>query len=83
MPDSKTRFYVHGDEHEENTGEYYCASCDSFEPKKHFYENHNSANAKRLDSHEKYKQSLKNWHRISKNKPARFRRPANPVNIES
>lgn len=32
----KSRFYVHGDEHEDLPGKFYCASCELFTNKEHF-----------------------------------------------
>lgn len=50
------RYYVHGDEHEVETGIYYCASCGRFGQAQHFYRDCN-----RLDHHNHYLKSLNQW----------------------
>lgn len=72
---SPTRYYVHGDLHEEKPGAYYCARCDLFEPAQHFEdEAHVSTRA------ERYRRSLESWKRyVARN--SKFYRPADAVNI--
>lgn len=73
---ARTRYYVHGDLHEERPDMYYCARCDSFDPAQHFDdEDHVSTRA------EKYKRSLGSWKRYAKVHNSKYYRPADAENI--
>lgn len=72
----RKRYYVHGDRHEERYDIYYCASCDSFEPARHFEDaDHVSTRAK------KYQYSLGGWKRYEKVRKSMFYRPSDAENI--
>ena len=71
-----TRYYVHGDLHEERPDMYYCARCDFFEPSQHFDdEAHISTRA------ERYQRSLESWKRYAKSQSSKYYRPADAQNI--
>ena len=44
MAGEKKRYYVHGDRHESDPDLYYCAACDLFFDKAHFWKYHVEAN---------------------------------------
>ncbi len=72
----RTRYYVHGDHHEENPDMYYCARCDLFEPAQHFEDSdHVPTRAQR------YEQSLQSWERYAKKPNTKFYRPSDAANI--
>lgn len=69
------RYYVHGDASEDRPHQFFCASCDLFEPADHFEEaKHISTRAARYDS------SLKGWRGLAKNYPGKYRRPSDAEN---
>lgn len=71
-----TRYYVHGDLHEERPNTFYCARCDSFEPIEHF------ADAKHVSTRaERYERSLRSWADYSKNRNTKYYRPTDAQNI--
>lgn len=73
------RYYFHGDVNELNINKYFCALCDSFEYKEHFYsdDNHKANNqGKYVDSLNRYKKANKNFYK-------NFLRPAKTENLFS
>lgn len=71
-----TRYYVHGDQHEETSNMYYCARCDLFTSAQHFEDaNHVSTRAQR------YERSLQSWERYSKMQNTKSYRPSDAENI--
>ena len=71
-----TRYYVHGDRHEEKPDMYYCARCDFFEPREHFEDaDHISTRV------EKYERSLRSWAHHAKQRNSKYFRPPHPENI--
>ena len=71
-----TRYYVHGDLHEDRANTYYCAYCDAFVAPGHFSDPHH------IQSREKkFKASLDAWHSYMKKRGANFYRPVNSKNI--
>ncbi|MGE0557840.1 MAG: YozE family protein [Burkholderiales bacterium] len=70
-----TRYYVHGDASEDNSLQFYCASCDVFVTVDHFEdEQHVATRAAR------YEQSLKEWRGLSRNYIGEYHRPKDAVN---
>jgi hypothetical protein len=69
------RYYLHGDEKENEPGIYYCRACDYFEPKKHFYEECTEKN-----HFERFQRTLKIWKQIKKS-GTQYTRPTNANNI--
>lgn len=78
VPISK-RYYLHGNLYELIPNKYYCALCDSFEIKEHFYSNdfHKSNNQ------EKYLRSLARYKKANKRFLVSNSRPKNPENLFS
>ena len=73
---ARTRYYVHGDLHEEQPNTYYCARCDSLIPPEHFADPaHVSSRA------ERYEHSLKYWAHHAKDRHSKFYRPADAENM--
>ncbi len=72
------RSYFHGDEVEEQPGQYYCAYCDLFVSEKHFSETTHSGSDKEI-----YYHSVKGWKVLKKNSAGRLQRPNNASNLFS
>lgn len=73
--DTRKRYYLHGDQYEENPAQYYCARCDVFFGAEHF-ETHDSKG-----NHERYLTSLARWVQREKEAPFTWSRPQEPINI--
>jgi uncharacterized protein YozE (UPF0346 family) len=72
-PDPCLRYYVHGDQTDTDTSQYYCAQCDRFVEAEHFLKEHGER------TYERALQSIESWNRrASKN---RYQRPSAAVNI--
>lgn len=71
---SKERYYVHGDCHDQNDGQYFCAYCDLFLPDAHFHDGSHSGHYTRYES------SLKGFNAKVKN-GAPIDPPRNPFNL--
>ena len=73
-----SRYYVHGDLHEEQPNMYYCARCDLLVPPVHFADpDHVSSRA------ERYERSLKSWAHHATNRNSKFHRPDYAENMIS
>jgi len=73
-PDPRQRYYLHGDQYEDDPARYYCARCDVF------------FDAKHLLSHgpqtgERYLESLARWARRDWRSKMDWRRPDDAVNL--
>jgi hypothetical protein len=73
-PDPRQRYYLHGDQYEDDPARYYCAHCDVFFDSKH------------LLSHgphtgERYLESLARWARRDWRSKMDWRRPDDAVNL--
>ncbi|HDR8936183.1 YozE family protein [Burkholderia vietnamiensis] len=75
QPDSRVRYYFHGDQKEDDANLYYCAQCDLSFPLDHFATEHGSTTVARyIRQLETADEVPAAWHR-------RYRRPPNPVNV--
>ncbi|NHF67482.1 YozE family protein [Xanthomonas hortorum] len=73
-----TRYYLHGDQDEEDPSTYYCARCDSFRPPDHF----ENAALHRGQSHEmRYLESIERWSERGAVWRSRYRRPEGATNM--
>lgn len=72
------RYYFHGDEVEEKSGQYYCAYCDLFVSEEHFSEAMHSGNNK-----ERYDRSVKSWEVLKENLGGQLQRPSSTSNLFS
>ena len=70
------RYYFHGDLAED--GLYYCALCDTFEHRDHFFDS-KSPHSDHEKGLKRYRRDVKNW-RLTK-KGTQFYRPKTAVNI--
>lgn len=73
------RYYLHGDLYELTPNKYYCALCDSFEVKEHFYSDVNH----KINHQEKYIYSLVGMTKASKVFLKYNTRPKDAVNLFS
>jgi 5-methylcytosine-specific restriction endonuclease McrA len=73
------RYYLHGDAYELIPGQYYCALCDSFVQKEHFY----SDALHKVNNQEKYIGSLERFKNASKKFLKNNSRPSKVVNLFS
>ncbi|WP_081472898.1 YozE family protein [Burkholderia ambifaria] len=74
QPDSRVRYYFHGDQKEDNANLYYCAQCDFSFTLDHFATEHGPKTIERYIRELETADSLPaSWHR-------RYRRPTNAVN---
>ncbi|KIP12933.1 MULTISPECIES: YozE family protein [Burkholderia] len=74
QPDSRQRYYFHGDQKENDANLFYCAQCDIFFPLDHFATEHGPKTVERYIRQLETADSLSmSWHRS-------YRRPANAVN---
>jgi hypothetical protein len=69
------RHYVHGDQHESNPSQYFCASCDLFVPADHFDAEHAG------EAEERFFASLLKWQRRPAQSKMNVRRPATATNL--
>jgi hypothetical protein len=69
------RYYLHGDEKEEEPGIYYCRACDAFVPINHFYEDCSEEN-----DFKRYQRTLRIWKEIKKS-GTYYTRPKDAKNI--
>lgn len=72
--DPRKRYYLHGDQYEEDTSRYYCAECDVFFTADHFA-SHGMHTAERFLSAEE------RWAKRDAQSKQTWRRPDNPVNV--
>lgn len=63
MKRTKVRYYLHGDQSETAASLYYCASCDLFEPHKHFLVEHPG---NRIPHDRKYRSTKRVWLKLRK-----------------
>jgi len=72
------RYYLHGDQDEEDSSAYYCARCDSFYPPDHF----ENAALHRGQSHEmRYLESIERWSERGAVWRGRYRRSERATNL--
>lgn len=76
MTTRKNRYYIHGDQYEDDQSCYYCAECDVFFDEAHFASQH------REDHYARYKYAAKNVKKLMKSSKQYFR-PDDPVNLFS
>ena len=76
---NKRRYYLHGDKSEVFPSKYYCALCDSFELKEHFYSN----TYHKVNNQDKYIGSLNSYNKASKDFLKFNIRPAEVENLFS
>lgn len=69
------RHYVHGDQVEGATEQYFCAHCDAFVPAPHFEADHPGK------SGDRYFASLRGWQRRPVMSKVNMRRPSNAANV--
>lgn len=69
------RFYVHGDESEEESGQYYCEFCDRFELREHFESSHDDASWRRT------LKSLESWRKLPFDTKRQYFRPEGASNL--
>lgn len=74
-PRTKIRYYVHGDQYEENPGLYFCTACILFFPAAHFYRQ-----CCGVEHSVWYERSLMSLDKLLKSDPA-YTRPVNPANM--
>lgn len=72
--DPRKRYYLHGDQYEEDTSRYYCAECDVFFKAEHFA-SHGMHTAERAVGAEE------RWAKRDAQSKRTWRRPDNPVNV--
>ncbi|MCU0928134.1 MAG: glyoxalase superfamily protein [Burkholderiaceae bacterium] len=72
--DPRPRYYLHGDQLEDDPKRYYCARCDVFFPAEHFADHGPHTGERLLDQLERWKK--RDWR-----SKAEWRRPDDPVNI--
>jgi uncharacterized protein YozE (UPF0346 family) len=72
------RYYFHGDEVEDQPGQYYCAYCDLFVNEEHFSDTTHSGSDK-----ERYDRSVKGWKVLKENSAGRLQHPSNAPNLFS
>lgn len=72
--DPRRRYYLHGDQYEEDSSRYYCAQCDVFFKADHFA-SHGVHASERALSAEEY------WAKRDAQSKLTWRRPNNPVNV--
>lgn len=73
--DKRTRYYLHGDQDEDNPALYYCARCDVFFNAEHFETHDSKGNA------ERYLASLARWTPQKQEERSSMRRPAESTNL--
>jgi uncharacterized protein YozE (UPF0346 family) len=73
------RYYLHGDLYELNPNKYYCALCDAFELKEHFYSNDFHKN----NNQEKYIRSLARYKKANERFLIANSRPKSAKNLFS
>ena len=77
-PSSQGRYYLHGDQDEDNPALFYCARCDVFTEAEHF----DDPQQHRGETHgERYLGSLDRWNQRSLESKVNWRRPADAVNL--
>lgn len=69
------RHYVHGDQHESEPSQYYCASCDLFVPAGHFEAEHAG------ETEERFFASLRTWQRRPARSKISVHRPTTAKNL--
>lgn len=75
---NQDRYYLHGDQDEDNPALFYCARCDVFTEAEHF----DDPQQHRGETHgERYLGSLDRWNQRSPESKANWRRPADVVNL--
>jgi hypothetical protein len=72
--DPRRRYYLHGDQYEEDPSRYYCAQCDVFFQADHI-ESHGQ------HTYERYMSAEERWAKRDASMKLNRRRPDNPVNI--
>ncbi len=73
-PDSRRRYYLHGDQFEDDTSRYYCAHCDVFFDAAHFASHG-------LHTGERFLQQLERWNKRDWRSRMDWRRPEEAVNL--
>lgn len=73
--EAPTRFYVHGDQHEQEPLKYYCRACDHFELADHF------SSAGHKDNGQQYFGHLRLWDRAIARWKLPQRRPRSAINL--
>lgn len=74
----RARYYLHGDQDEQDPSVYYCRSCDLSYTPDHF----SDTSLHREPSHEaRYLNSLKRWNEANPSWQANFRRPKDAINL--
>lgn len=69
------RHYVHGDQHESEPTQYFCASCDLFVPADHFEAEHSG------ETEERFFASMRAWQRRPARNKINVRRPRTASNL--
>ena len=69
------RHYIHGDQHESEPTQYFCASCDRFVPADHFEGEHAG------ETEERFFSSMRAWQRRPARSKISVQRPSNPQNL--
>lgn len=72
--DARTRYYVHGDQDEEDSTRFYCAQCDEFFPRDHFTQHG-------AETFERALQSIARWSGRPAETRLKFRRQDDAQNI--
>jgi hypothetical protein len=74
----KVRYYLHGDQKEDDPELWLCSRCDAFVREVHFFEGLHQK--EKLSDHERHTYERKRFPNILKNSPGKWRRPTNPPN---
>jgi hypothetical protein len=74
--EEKRRYYIHGDFVDGEMDKYYCAACDWFVERAHFY----SGECRCGNDYERFLRSKKVFNSIKK-KGSNFQRPSNAKNL--
>jgi hypothetical protein len=72
------RYYLHGDQKEDNVTVWFCARCDAFMPQAHFDERQHDES--RVSDYDRYLSDKKSLPTYTKNTRGKYHRPANPPN---
>lgn len=74
------RYYLHGDQHEDEGDKWYCARCDIFVPQEHFYRDESHAGPAGDKDYPRYLSGLKRLKITLENGRGQYFRPSSPRN---
>ena len=76
----KTRYYLHGDQHEDGGDKWFCARCDSFVDQSHFYHSERHVGSEGDKDYPRYLDGKKRLHISLGNSGGKLFRPPSPRN---